>query len=48
MASHTPTTGLATKALLNGAELNFDMIATPNKERGTKDADVPFSMSNEK
>jgi predicted alpha-1,2-mannosidase len=36
------------KGLLSGAELNFDMIATPNKERGTKDADVPFSMSNEK
>jgi predicted alpha-1,2-mannosidase len=36
------------KALLNGAELNFDMIATPNKVRGTKDADVPYSMSNEK
>jgi len=36
------------KGLLNGADLNFDMIATPNKERGTKDADAPFSMSNEK
>ena len=36
------------KGLLNGADLNFDMIATPNKVRGTKDADVPYSMSNEK
>jgi predicted alpha-1,2-mannosidase len=39
---------LSHKALLNGAELNFDMSATPNKERGTKAADVPYSMSNEK
>ncbi|WP_184544003.1 GH92 family glycosyl hydrolase [Mucilaginibacter sp. FT3.2] len=39
---------LSHKGLLNGANLNFDMTATPNKERGTKDADVPYSMSNEK
>ncbi|MDN3550338.1 GH92 family glycosyl hydrolase [Mucilaginibacter aquaedulcis] len=39
---------LSHKALLNGAELNFDMSATPNKVRGTKAADVPYSMSNEK
>jgi predicted alpha-1,2-mannosidase len=36
------------KALLGGAELNFDMQATPNKQRGTDKADVPYSMSNEK
>ncbi|MEN0055203.1 MAG: glycoside hydrolase family 92 protein, partial [Mucilaginibacter sp.] len=39
---------LSHKALLNGAELNFDMSATPNKVRGTKAEDVPYSMSNEK
>ncbi|MGF7041226.1 GH92 family glycosyl hydrolase [Mucilaginibacter lappiensis] len=39
---------LSHKALLNGAVLNFDMSATPNKQRGTKAADVPYSMSNEK
>jgi predicted alpha-1,2-mannosidase len=39
---------LSHKSLLNGAVLNFDMSATPNKQRGTKAADVPYSMSNEK
>ncbi|MDR6945306.1 GH92 family glycosyl hydrolase [Mucilaginibacter pocheonensis] len=39
---------LSHKALLNGAELNFSMSATPNKQRGTKASDVPYSMSNEK
>ncbi|WP_183566756.1 GH92 family glycosyl hydrolase [Mucilaginibacter sp. SP1R1] len=39
---------LSHKALLNGAELNFDMSATPNKQRGIKAEDVPYSMSNEK
>jgi len=39
---------LSHKALLNGAELNFDMSATPNKQRGIKADDVPYSMSNEK
>ncbi|QTE36399.1 GH92 family glycosyl hydrolase [Mucilaginibacter gossypii] len=39
---------LSHKGLLNGAVLDFDMQATPNKDRGTKDADVPYSMSNEK
>ena len=38
---------LSHKSLLNGAVLNFDMSATPNKQRGTKAADVPYSMSNE-
>ncbi|MBB6131617.1 GH92 family glycosyl hydrolase [Mucilaginibacter lappiensis] len=38
---------LSHKALLNGAELNFDMSATPNKQRGIKTNDVPYSMSNE-
>ncbi|MEO3402733.1 GH92 family glycosyl hydrolase [Mucilaginibacter sp. CAU 1740] len=39
---------LSHKGLLNGTVLDFDMQATPNKDRGTKDADVPYSMSNEK
>lgn len=39
---------LSHKALLGGGELNFDMSATPNKQRGTKAEDVPYSMSNEK
>ena len=39
---------LSHKALQNGGTLDFDMSATPNKERGTKAADVPYSMSNEK
>ncbi|SDQ01397.1 alpha-1,2-mannosidase, putative [Mucilaginibacter sp. OK268] len=41
-------TWLSHKALLSGAELNFDMSATPNKQRGIKATDVPYSMSNEK
>jgi predicted alpha-1,2-mannosidase len=39
---------LSHKALLEGASLNFDMQATPNKQRGIDKADVPYSMSNEK
>jgi predicted alpha-1,2-mannosidase len=39
---------LSHKALQNGGTLDFDMSATPNKQRGTKAADVPYSMSNEK
>ena len=39
---------LSHKALLGGEVLNFDMSATPNKQRGTGKGDVPFSMSNEK
>ncbi|MFI5162962.1 MAG: GH92 family glycosyl hydrolase [Sphingobacteriales bacterium] len=34
--------------LLQGAVLNFDMSAAPNKQRGIKDADFPYSLSNEK
>ncbi|MFP5079604.1 GH92 family glycosyl hydrolase [Pedobacter sp. JCM 36344] len=34
--------------LLKGAVLDFDMIATPNKTRGTKEADFPYSLSTEK
>ena len=34
--------------LLKGAVLNFDMSAKPNKQRGTKPVDFPYSLSNEK
>jgi len=34
--------------LVQGAVLNFDMSAKPNKQRGVKDADFPYSFSNEK
>lgn len=36
------------KALQQGEVLNFNMSATPNKARGTKATDVPYSLSNEK
>jgi putative alpha-1,2-mannosidase len=36
------------KALMKGAVINFDMSAKPNKQRGIKDADFPYSLSNEK
>jgi len=35
-------------ALLQGAIINMDMTAKPNKQRGIKAADVPYSLSNEK
>ncbi|MDP9081790.1 MAG: GH92 family glycosyl hydrolase [Bacteroidota bacterium] len=35
--------------LLNqGGVINYNMSASPNKQRGTKAADVPYSLSNEK
>jgi predicted alpha-1,2-mannosidase len=34
--------------LLKGAVLDFDMTATPNKTRGTNEADFPYSLSTEK
>ncbi|MBC7566262.1 MAG: glycoside hydrolase family 92 protein [Pedobacter sp.] len=34
--------------LLKGAVLDFDMTATPNKTRGSKEADFPYSLSTEK
>jgi len=34
--------------LQNGAVLNFDMIAKPNKTRGTNPADFPYSLSTDK
>ncbi|ASU36581.1 GH92 family glycosyl hydrolase [Mucilaginibacter xinganensis] len=39
---------LSHKALLGGSDLNFDMSASPNKQRGADKAAVPYSMSNEK
>ncbi|MGQ8338243.1 GH92 family glycosyl hydrolase [Sunxiuqinia sp. A32] len=33
--------------LQKGATINFDMGAKPNKKRGTKDADFPYSFSKE-
>ncbi len=34
--------------LLKGAVLNFDMTARPNTQRGIKQADFPYSLTNEK
>ncbi len=36
------------KTLTQGAVLNFNMSAAPNKQRGIKDSDFPYSLSNEK
>jgi predicted alpha-1,2-mannosidase len=41
-------TWLSHKALQKGEVINFNMSATPNKARGTKTTDVPYSLSNEK
>src|ERR1700744_3147990 len=35
-------------ALNNGAVINYNMVNKPNKQRGTKASDVPYSLSNEK
>jgi predicted alpha-1,2-mannosidase len=34
--------------LMQGAVINMDMTATPNKTRGIKASDVPYSLSNDK
>jgi putative alpha-1,2-mannosidase len=34
--------------LLQGGVINFNMSAKPNKLRGVKDVDFPYSLSNEK
>ncbi|WP_192877983.1 MULTISPECIES: GH92 family glycosyl hydrolase [Arenibacter] len=39
---------LSHKELLQGAVLNFEMSDMPNKTRGTKTEDFPFSLSNDK
>jgi predicted alpha-1,2-mannosidase len=41
-------TWLSHKALQKGEVINFNMSATPNKARGTKATDVPYSLSNER
>ncbi|MDA3866381.1 MAG: glycoside hydrolase family 92 protein [Salinivirgaceae bacterium] len=33
--------------LLNGVLINLEMSDTPNKQRGIKEIDVPYSLSNE-
>lgn len=38
---------LSHKELMKGAKINFDMTNTPNKTRGTKKSDFPYSLSNE-
>ena len=39
---------LSHKALQNGAVLDFDMSAMPNKQRGSNPADFPYSLSTDK
>jgi predicted alpha-1,2-mannosidase len=39
---------LSHKELMQGATLNFNMAATPNKTRGTKPVDFPYSLSTDK
>jgi predicted alpha-1,2-mannosidase len=39
---------LSHSALLKGATLNFGMSAQPNKQKGIKPADVPYSLTNDK
>jgi predicted alpha-1,2-mannosidase len=34
--------------LMNGAIINFDMSAIPNKQKGINESDFPYSLSNEK
>jgi len=41
-------TWLSHSSLQKGAIINISMSAKPNKQRGIKDADVPYSLSNEK
>lgn len=38
---------LSHKELMKGAEIDFDMIDEPNKNRGINKEDFPFSLSNE-
>ncbi|MGZ3753233.1 MAG: glycoside hydrolase domain-containing protein, partial [Mucilaginibacter sp.] len=39
---------LSHQTLQKGAVLNFNMSAKPNKQRGIKETDFPYSLSNEK
>lgn len=38
---------LSHKALMNGAVIDVEMTDTPNKSRGVKEADFPYSLSNQ-
>ena len=38
---------LTHEELMNGASITFKMAAQPNEQRGTKEADLPYSFSNE-
>ncbi|WP_460538468.1 GH92 family glycosyl hydrolase [Echinicola sediminis] len=38
---------LSHKELMKGAKLDFEMSSSPNKNKGTKKSDFPFSLSNE-
>jgi putative alpha-1,2-mannosidase len=39
---------LSHTSLMQGATLNFNMSAKPNKLKGIKEVDFPYSLSNEK
>jgi putative alpha-1,2-mannosidase len=39
---------LSHNELMKGATLGFKMGATPNKTRGTREEDLPYSFSNDK
>lgn len=41
-------TWLSHKNLMQGAQIDFNMSSVPNKTRGTKESDFPYSFSNEK
>jgi putative alpha-1,2-mannosidase len=36
------------KQLMEGSTINIEMGNTPNKQRGTKKEDFPYSLSNER
>ena len=38
---------LTHEELMNGASITFKMAAQPNEHRGRKEADLPYSFSNE-
>jgi predicted alpha-1,2-mannosidase len=40
-------TWLSHKELMEGATINYEMGSEPNKERGTKKEDLPYSLSND-
>jgi putative alpha-1,2-mannosidase len=38
---------LSHKELMKGAIIDFEMSDSPNKNRGTKNEDAPYSLSNQ-